>query len=286
MSGSGESTKPLLKIKDRGRTPFGQAFIDALGIKEDSRMSFLKTELSGSDGSGGLFSQVKQRNTELVNLGPSDDEVNEFIKINTRYTREAASDYIKQIKERSIRGELNGIFDRIDNVVKVYFGDTERIAVRRFTPTIQSGYTCVPTSLHEVGKRILGDRWPYDTAEMTKNALSEATGGDFTNPSKIYALIGELFEKGFPIVSGTCTEPLSLLAGVKAGGMAIAKHESEDHVYIIEDIGKTQGGNVFFVVGNSLDGSVSEMPLIEAIEKFFLQGYGTTVIVPIRESVQ
>jgi hypothetical protein len=156
---------------------------------------------------------------------------------------------------------------------------------RCFAPQRQVWANCVPFSLHEVGRRAIGDDWPYRSRRQTKRAFGRFTGGDWQNPSKIRSFVRSLGqEEGAPVGARSCLEPLTLTAGLRAGGMAVAKHQDQGHVLIIEDFERKPDGDLAFVLGDALGGAVRKGASLEEIDRLFFrpdQRVAVTLVLPM-----
>lgn len=243
----------------------------------------LRTEMFGVDLSSGLMEAIKEKRVLIDKLKNFTSE--QYTKLAQGRTLQEAQAIVKERlgREQQNLSELNG--NKLDLVRR--YNPARRRAEREFAPPNQTGYTCVPTSLHEVGRRVIGERWPFKSATETQKEFDGFTHGDWTNPSRIGEFVRHLNQQGVPVGARSCVEPLTLTAGLQTGGMAVAKHQDWAHVYIIEDF-EQQGRDLEFIVGNTLGGSVRKgVGLVEVDQSFFKPDEinAVTVVVPLTTQV-
>lgn len=241
----------------------------------------LRIEMLGHDLQSGLMKKIEDKRARIDKLKLLTEEQRR--KLSSTLSMSEINTYVDKLilQEETALIELNAIKLQI---VRKYH-TTDRHAERIFAPTAQSGYTCVPLSLHEVCSRILGADWPFKTMDETQSSFSAFCNGDWTNPSMIANFISDCSRKGIPIAARSCSEPMTLMAGLKADGMAIAKHQDWAHVYIIEDFAK-QADDIGFVIGNTLGGSVRRGVSLTEVDRTFLkptEHHAVTIIIPTRQ---
>ncbi len=243
----------------------------------------LRIEMFGEDLSSGLMETIKEKRVLIDKLKRFTPE--QYAKLTQGRTMREAEAIVRERLEREKQG-LGGLNGKKLDLVRRY-NPVMRRAMRSFAPPNQTGYTCVPTSLHEVGTRVIGAHWPFKSAIQTQQEFDSFTHGDWTNPSRIGEFIRHLNQKGVPVGARGCIEPLTLTAGLHAGGMAVAKHQDWAHAYILEDF-ENDGKDLEFVVGNTLGGTVRKrVGLVEVDQSFFKPDEinAVTVVVPLTAKV-
>lgn len=244
----------------------------------------IRISMFGTDLDSGLMGEIAALRTmidRLTNFTPAQYEA--LCKKQADRTMEEAQEIVHERLKKEL-ANLSLLNRQKLELTKQYNPDL-RTPGNEFNPPNQTGYTCVPTSLHEVGKRVIKE-WPFKSMAETQKAFGDQVHGEWTNPSTINEFIRALNQQGVPVAARYCTEPLTLTAGIRAGGMAVAKHQDWDHVYIIEDFGKENDHDLKFVVGNTHGGTVKNgVSLTEIDESFFKpsQINSVTVIVPVKK---
>lgn len=267
--------KPLAEYNYRVRS--------ALFGRENPEQRQIRTEMFGADLSSGLMEAIKEKRVLIEKLRNFTPE--QYARLAQGRSLQEAQALVKERLEREQQnlGGLNG--NKLELVRR--YNPAKRRAERVFAPPNQTGYTCVPTSLHEVGTRVIGERWPFKSATETQREFDNFTRGDWTNPSRIGEFVRHLNQQGVPVGARSCVEPLTLTAGLQVGGMAVAKHQDWAHVYIIEDF-ERQERDLEFAVGNTLGGTVRKrVGLVEVDQTFFKPDEinAVTVVVPLTAKV-
>ncbi len=243
----------------------------------------LRIEMFGADLNSGLIKEIKGKRVLVDKLKSFTSD--QYALLAQKRSMQEAETIVRDRLNRE-QGSLDELNERKLDLVRRY-NPVSRKATRIFAPPNQTGYTCVPTSLHEVGSRVVGASWPFRSVTETQQEFDNFTHGEWTNPSRIGEFVRHLNQQGIPVGAKSCIEPLTLNAGLQVGGMAVAKHQDWAHVYIIEDFEK-QEGDLGFIVGNTLGGTVREgVGLTEVDRSFFKPDEinAVTVIVPLTPKV-
>lgn len=266
----------------RGIAKYNYLVRSVLFGQESPEQRQVRIGMFGTDLNSGVMGQITEKRALIVKL-------EEF----------TPQQYAKLAEGRSLAGAYKAIAERLERerqeldtlnqgklrLVKAYASPT-RTPQQIFYPPKQKGYTCVPTALHEVGRRIAGKDWPFQSVEAIRSEFDQLTHGDWTNPTRIAEFVRYLGDrKRVPLLARSCLEPLTLVAGIQAGGMAVAKHQGWEHVYIVEDFGRKGGGDLQFVVGSTLGGVLDEEVSLEEVDRTYFKPQeinAVTVILPYK----
>lgn len=278
-------------------TPFNEEVEKVVFGSASNTQKDVKNRMFGEDNLGGLMDEMGRVRTKLDKLLERKETIEDdkdkfvsFIMKKKNYNREQAEEFTRNMLNITNRelAESTTLLHELNkkklSLTREYFANTTRTAERSWLPPQQTGYNCVPMGIHLVGKRVLGS-WPFAKWQQTKQAYKTSVGADsWTNPTRIKSFIREINEKGHSIGAVMCEEPLTLMAALKAGGMAIARQQNWDHVFIIQDY-EIDNGEISFIVGSTLGSNnerLKKMSLEELDTTFFKpdQLTSVTVIVP------
>lgn len=243
----------------------------------------IRADMFGPDLLSGLMQEIATIRGKIDPLlDYTDEEYSKLMSLAVGRTKTEAM----QMVQVTLKGRMKTLDELNERKLALVNNYAPEVVISKhgFNPPIQSGYMCVPTSIHTIGKHILKDRWPFDTAEGLKKSYEEKTNAKYTDADATVRFVRRLYNEGNQVVARVCNEPLTLIAGLGAGGMALAKIQSQDHVNIIEYVTRKRGEDVTFTIGDTLTGSNKErVPLREVDATFFKpnQGVSVAIIVPI-----
>jgi hypothetical protein len=241
---------------------------------------------------GGIRERIDKLRGQIVGLQDDGQLTEAAIRASKRLNQAITVEDMRRAAGKRIpelQTQLRALNNDKLGLIKTYALPTKQIE-KNFVPPGQTGFECVPTTIHAIGRKLLGNKWPFRTVEETHGAFEQIVPANrWFDPMLIETLIWNLYrEKHLPILARMCSEPLTLMAGLSVGGMAVGKDISWAHVLLIEDWWMNKG-TINFINGNTFGGgSVNPNVTLEEEDATFfdpldISQKAVTIIFPVPE---